>query len=99
MNLAARAAAWSARHPLKAIAGWLALLVVAVALGQVVKLDTLSAVQSGNGDSQRADQLVQQHFPQYAREQVLVQSRGGATIEDPAFATAVRDVLRRLDGV
>ena len=96
MNFAARAAGWSARHPGRAIIAWLAFVVVAVMIGQSAKMNTLSPVDAGNGQSQQADRLIQRHFPQYASEQVLVQGRGATKVSDPAFAAAVNDVVRRL---
>ena len=97
-NLTARAAMWSARHRRTAIFGWLAFVLVTVALGSMVGTKQLSDNNNGVGESGRADQILDAKFPQTASEQVLLQS-GKLTISDPQFQSAVRDVVGRLSGI
>ena len=97
-NLTARAAMWSARHRRTAIFGWLAFVLVTVALGSMVGTKQLSNNNNGVGESGRADQILNAKFPQTASEQVLLQS-GKLTISDPQFQSAVKDVVGRLSGI
>ncbi|MGZ4250920.1 MAG: MMPL family transporter [Solirubrobacteraceae bacterium] len=94
-NLTARAASWSARHRRIAILGWMAFVVAAIVLGSAVGTKHISTNNEGNGDSGRADRIINAKFPQYAGEQVLIQSKK-LTVRDPAFQAAVRDVVRRV---
>jgi len=97
-NLTARAAMWSARHRRTAIFGWLAFVLVTVALGSMVGTKQLSDNNNGVGESGRADQILNAKFPQTASEQVLLQS-GKLTVSDPQFQSAVKDVVGRLSGI
>jgi RND superfamily putative drug exporter len=90
-NLAARAGRWSAQHRKTAIFGWLAFVVVTIALGSAMGTRTISDADRGTGESGRADAAIMKAFPKDASESVLVQSRT-ATVADPAFRAAVRDV-------
>ncbi|MGZ4186909.1 MAG: MMPL family transporter [Solirubrobacteraceae bacterium] len=94
-NLTARAASWSARHRRIAILGWMAFVVAAIVLGSAVGTKHISTNNEGNGDSGRADRIINAKFPQYAGEQVLIQSKK-LTVRNPAFQAAVRDVVRRV---
>jgi len=97
-SLAARAGHWSATHRKKAIWGWLAFVVVALAIGGAVGTKTLQADQLGVGESGRADQTITGAFPRSADELVLIQS-DTATATDPSFRAVVADVQRRLKKV
>ncbi len=92
MNLAAIAARWSADNWKKATFGWLALVVVAAAIGQAVGVVQLSDAEQGSGSSARAQAtLLRANLDRSAEEAVLVQSPT-LTAGDPAFARAVRSV-------
>jgi uncharacterized membrane protein YdfJ with MMPL/SSD domain len=98
-NLAARAGRWSAHHRITAILGWFAFVLIAVVVGGAVGQNTLTDVDAGNGESQRADRAIEAaDFPDYAEEQVLIQGRVGVR-SDPEVRTAVRDVEARLERV
>src|SRR6478735_7456319 len=94
-NLTARAATWSARHRRIAILGWMAFVVAAVVLGSAVGTKHIASNNDGVGESARADQIINAKFPQYAGEQVLIQSKK-LTAADPQFQAAVRDVVKRV---
>jgi uncharacterized membrane protein YdfJ with MMPL/SSD domain len=95
-NLAARAGRWSAHHRRLAIIGWLAFVILAFVVGGAAGQRTLSDVDSGNGESQRADRAIEAaDFPDYAEEQVLIQARD-ALRTDPEARAAVSDVAARL---
>jgi RND superfamily putative drug exporter len=98
-NLAARAGRWSAQHRKIAILGWIAFVVLAAVLGGRIGQNDLEPSASGNGESKRADMVIEAGFPEQAGEQVLVQSKSA---RDPDAAAAAQDVvsrLRRIEGV
>jgi uncharacterized membrane protein YdfJ with MMPL/SSD domain len=95
-NLAARAGRWSARHRKLAILGWLAFVVAAVMIGAAAGTNYQREEDLGSGESGRADKIIAEGFVDHAGEQVLVESRGRATINHPAFQAALDDVERRL---
>src|SRR6266487_6121277 len=94
-NLAARMGRWSARHRKIAIFGWLALVVVAVLVGKAAGTIELKQNDAIPGESGRATRLIETEFGPRASETVLVQSNT-LTADDPAFRTAVGDVLGRI---
>jgi RND superfamily putative drug exporter len=98
MNFAVRAGRWSARHPWRAILGWLAFVIVATVIGGSIGQKTLAEEDTANGESARAEQAyAAADFPEEAGEQVLVQARGDLRQGDPAFTAAITDVVARLE--
>jgi uncharacterized membrane protein YdfJ with MMPL/SSD domain len=95
LNLAARAGGWSASHWKTATFGWIAFVAAAVVLGGVVGTKQLTDTEALPGESGRAAKILDEGFPQPAKETVLVQS-ATLTIESPAFRDALEDVTRRL---
>jgi len=91
-SLAARAGRWSTRHRRVAIAGWLAFVVAAVALGSMVTTVHPSNDGSRHGDSARADRILDGAYPDRVDEHILVEGRRGLTARDPRFRAAVADV-------
>ena len=98
-NLSARAGRWSASHRKTAILGWLAFVIAAVVLGGAAGINYQREEDLGTGESGRADKIIAAGFADRADEQVLVQSRGPVTVDDPRFGAALDDVERRLTGV
>jgi len=96
-NIAARAGRWSARHRKTAIFGWLAFVIVALAIGSAVGTKTLDSSESGVGESGRADRTQYEAFPKRAEESVLIQSRTDAS--SPRFRAVIRDVEKRVSAV
>jgi uncharacterized membrane protein YdfJ with MMPL/SSD domain len=92
-NLAARMGRWSARHRKIAIFGWLALVVIAVLIGTAAGTVELTQNDAIPGESGRATRLIDATFAPKANEAVLVQSNT-LRADDPAFRTAVGDVIR-----
>ena len=82
-NLTSRAARWSAKHRRIAILGWIAFVVLSLAVGSAVGTKTIA--DAG--------------FPDEASEQVLIQAQGDLTVTDRAFTRAVHDVENRLSQV
>ncbi|MEH1123578.1 MMPL family transporter [Micromonospora sp. CPCC 206061] len=96
-NLAATVARFSARHRATAIFGWLLFVVAATVLSAAI--GTIAAKDSdyGNGESRRADKMIEAAgFPDRAGEMVIVQS-GGLTADAPAFQGAVRDAVSAVE--
>jgi RND superfamily putative drug exporter len=95
-NLAGRAGRWSSAHWKLAAFGWIAFAVLAVVVGGAVGAKQMKSWAIANGESRRAEQILDQgNFKIPARESVLVQSRT-ATVGEPAFAAAVGGVVEAL---
>ncbi len=98
-GIAARAGRWSANHRKTAILGWLAFVVLALAIGQAVGSKQLSDIDGFTGESKRAEQtIVDSGLKPPASETVLVQS-SRLRVDDPPFEEALADVTRRVSGV
>jgi uncharacterized membrane protein YdfJ with MMPL/SSD domain len=97
-NLAARAGAWSARHPAKAIIGWFVFVVLAVIVGGSVGTESIADEDQGVGEAREADHAIADAFPENAEETVLIQSEdAGPTADQPAFRAVVDDVVGKLE--
>ncbi len=84
-NIAERAGSWSASHWKTATGGWLALVAIAVVLGNAAGTVKLTGAEQTTGGNARAAALLSNAgFHQTASEAVLVQSRVFA-VRDPAF--------------
>jgi RND superfamily putative drug exporter len=95
-NLASRAGRWSAAHWKTATFGWIAFVVVAVAIGYAVGVVNLSDSEQGTGDTAKAQAiLAQAGFKTPASESVLVKSPT-LTANTPAFRATVHDVTAAL---
>ncbi len=96
MNIAARAGRWSAAHWKTATFGWLALVVVALAVGSAVGTDKLANREQSTGQAARAQAMLEKAgFGEHAGEEVLVQSRSLHT-SDPAYRRELGAVVARL---
>jgi uncharacterized membrane protein YdfJ with MMPL/SSD domain len=96
MNLASRAARWSATHWKTATFGWLALVVVAVMAGSSVGTVKLTDSEQATGEGARAQAIYNAAgFRDRASENVLVQSKSRTTA-DPAFRAQVGRVVARV---
>src|SRR5215831_20197480 len=91
-NLAARMGRWSAAHWKTATFGWLAFVLVAVALGAATGTKQVDQTAPGPGESGRMQKILDEGFKQPVGESVLIQSRS-ARVGDPSFTAAIRDVL------
>jgi uncharacterized membrane protein YdfJ with MMPL/SSD domain len=97
-SLAARIGRWSTRHRGKAIAGWLAFVLIALFVGSAVGTVNPSQDDGGHGDSAKADRILNDAYPDRASESVLIQAPDGsrATVHEPAFRKTVDDVVTRV---
>jgi uncharacterized membrane protein YdfJ with MMPL/SSD domain len=99
MNFPARAGRWSAAHWKTATFGWLALVVCAVVVGNLVGTVKLTDSEQSIGESARAQSMLTQGgFKNHAGESVLVQSATGIAV-DPAFRREVNHVVARLSNL
>src|SRR5947209_12343517 len=94
-NLAARMGRWSAAHWKTATFGWLALVVVAFAVGSQVGTKQVDPNTAGPGESGRMDRILDAGFKLPADESVLIQS-GSVRAGAPGFDSAVADVVARV---
>jgi uncharacterized membrane protein YdfJ with MMPL/SSD domain len=97
-NLALSMARWSGRHRKKAIWGWLAFVVIAFGVGNMLGSKQISEVDQFTGESHQAEAALDRANLRPQSEVVFVQS-DGQTIRDPGFQAAVKDVTGRLDGM
>jgi uncharacterized membrane protein YdfJ with MMPL/SSD domain len=93
-NIAARMGRWSASHWKTAVFGWLAFVIAAFYIGNVVGTKNIKDEDSGTGQSHRADQILKDGFPESdaLTEIVLVQS-SSKTVGDPQFRSTVNQVI------
>jgi uncharacterized membrane protein YdfJ with MMPL/SSD domain len=98
-NIAARMGRWSARHWKTAVFGWLAFVVAALFIGNVVGTKNIKEEDYNTGQSHRADQILREGFPQAdpQTEIVLVQS-SKLTVNAAAFRSTIQDVVAAVDG-
>src|SRR5581483_11957215 len=91
-----RVAGWSARHRKTAVLGWLALVVVVFAGGQLIGTKNLPSNDAGQAG--RAEQTLQHlGVTTPPAENVLIRSRHGGTFaSDPAMRQATRQVVAAL---
>src|SRR4051812_22428434 len=93
-NLAARAGRWSSTHRKSAIFGWLALVVLSLAIGGAVGTNNLKDEDQGTGQSRSAQQIVNDNFPKKGDENILIQTRSGSlNPSSPQIKSAVGDLI------
>jgi uncharacterized membrane protein YdfJ with MMPL/SSD domain len=98
LNLTARAARWSASHWKVATFGWLAFVLVALAVGNAVGTKQLGDNDGLPGESGRMAKILDESFQQPAGETVLIES-AKLTADNRAFEAALRDVTRRIGSI
>jgi uncharacterized membrane protein YdfJ with MMPL/SSD domain len=96
-TFAARMGRWSAQHRKKAIWGWIAFVVVAFAIGNVVGTKQPTH-QDYIGQSGQAAKLFDGHFPKKDEEQVLVQAAKGGKATDASVRKAVDETIAAVAG-
>jgi uncharacterized membrane protein YdfJ with MMPL/SSD domain len=95
-NLAARMGRWSANHWKSATFGWLGFVLVVFALGGMTGTKAIDQNEPGPGESGRMEKILDQGFEQPAAESVVIEN-GSLSVQDPAFAAVIEDVVRRLE--
>ena len=95
-NIAARAGRWSAQHRRKAILGWLAFVIAAVAIGGAIGTKTLETYELGFGESGRAEVVLHDAgLTDAVAESVLVTPVDGSTADSPDVKGAIAHLVRR----
>jgi RND superfamily putative drug exporter len=93
VGIAARLGSWSAEHRKKAVLGWLVLVLIALAAGNVGS-KKLTAADLTSGESQKAERVLNKAgFEHPASEQVLIQAKGGTTVRTAGARRAAGDVI------
>ena len=96
-NITSRIGRWSVQHRKKAIFGWLAFVLVSLAVGMnVLPQKQIDPKAAGPGESGQAAKAIDGAYEDKASEQVLVQSKQ-LTADDARFRAAVADVTHRLE--
>jgi uncharacterized membrane protein YdfJ with MMPL/SSD domain len=96
-TFAGRMGRWSARHRKTAIWGWIAFVVVAVAIGGAVGTQK-PAHDDYIGQSGQAAKLFDSHFPKKDEEQVIVQAPKGGHAADASVRKAVDQTIAAVSG-
>ena len=101
MGLTERLARASSRHPRRVFSLWLVAIIVALGLSAVLlpgNLTTNGHV-TGTPPSKKAEDLFNGRFPpdKHGVDELIVVRSATRTVDDPAFAGFVRDVVRRGD--
>ena len=96
-NLAHRMGRWSGTHPKTAIFGWIAFVLVAFFVGNLIGTKTLDPSETGVGESGRAAKTLHDAgFEEPAGETVLIQGKNGP-MSDATFRAVTTDLTQRLD--
>ncbi|MCG0284811.1 MMPL family transporter [Streptomyces sp. PSAA01] len=91
-----RMARWSARHPWRAIAGWLVFVALCLGVGSAVGTHSATTADYRVGEAGRAEAMAAEGgLERRAAEQVLISSRSGPLDRDAAEAAA-RDLTARM---
>ncbi|MGW3007375.1 MMPL family transporter [Streptomyces sp. NPDC001219] len=91
-----RVAVWSARHPWRALAGWLAFVVLCLGVGLAVGTHKATGADHRVGEAGRAENLAAEAgLDREPVEQVLIAARSGP-LERAAVDAAVRDLTARM---
>jgi uncharacterized membrane protein YdfJ with MMPL/SSD domain len=94
-NIAARAAHWSAEHRKTAIWGWLAFVVLAFGIGNVITQNQIHGADQFSGEAGRAEKTLYKADLRPNDEHVLIQSKT-LTTTDQEFRDAIDQVSARL---
>ena len=96
-GLVARLARWVVTHRRWAVLGWVATLVVVMALSGAAKPKYSQSFSLPNTESQRAIDLLKRQFPAQAgdSDQIVLRARSG-TIADPAIRARVAPMLAQV---
>ncbi|MDG9712275.1 MMPL family transporter [Streptomyces sp. DH10] len=96
-SLSVRVARWSARHPWRAIAGWLVFVALCLGAGSAVGTNSAKTADYRVGEAGRAEALAAEaHLERRAAEQVLISSRSGGVLDEGAARAAADDLTDRM---
>ncbi|OUD00486.1 MMPL family transporter [Streptomyces swartbergensis] len=96
-SLSVRVARWSARHPWRAIVGWLVFVALCLGVGSAVGTNSAKTADYRVGEAGRAEALAAEaHLERRAAEQVLISSRSGGALDEGAARAAADDLTERM---
>ncbi|MFJ8592320.1 MMPL family transporter [Streptomyces sp. NPDC093598] len=96
-SLSVRVARWSARHPWRAIVGWLVFVVLCLGAGSAVGMNSAKTADYRVGEAGRAEALAAEaHLERRSAEQVLISSRSGGALDHGAARAAAEDLADRM---
>ncbi|MEV5463329.1 MMPL family transporter [Streptomyces sp. NPDC002788] len=96
-SLSVRVARWSARHPWRAIVGWLIFVALCLGAGSAVGTNSARTADYRVGEAGRAEALAAEaHLERRAAEQVLISSRSGGALDEGAARDAADDLTERM---
>ncbi|MFD5946282.1 MMPL family transporter [Streptomyces collinus] len=96
-SLTVRVARWSARHPWRAIVGWLVFVVLCLGAGSAVGTNSAKTADYRVGEAGRAETLAAEaHLERRSAEQVLISSRSGGALDQEAARAAAKDLTDRM---
>ncbi|MBP8535119.1 MMPL family transporter [Streptomyces sp. MK37H] len=96
-SLTVRMARWSARHPWRAIVGWLVFVALCLGVGSAVGTHSATTADYRVGEAGRAEAMAAEGgLERRATEQVLISARSGALDRDAAEAAAA-DLTARME--
>ncbi|MFC9129770.1 MMPL family transporter [Streptomyces sp. NPDC057099] len=96
-SLTVRVARWSARHPWRAIVGWLVFVVLCLGVGSAVGTNSAKTADYRVGEAGRAEALAAEaHLERRSAEQVLISSRSGGALDQGAARAAAKDLTERM---
>lgn len=96
-SLTVRVARWSARHPWRAIVGWLVFVVLCLGAGSAVGTNSAKTADYRVGEAGRAEALAAEaQLERRAAEQVLISSRSGGALDQDAARAAAKDLTDRM---
>ncbi|MEU8650173.1 MMPL family transporter [Streptomyces sp. NPDC048737] len=96
-SLTVRTARSSARHPWRALLGWLLFVALCLGVGSAVGTNNARTADYRVGEAGRAEALAAEGLlERRSTEQVLVSARSGA-LDERASAAAVRDLTTRME--
>ncbi|MFB6440936.1 MMPL family transporter [Streptomyces sp. NPDC056411] len=91
-----RLAVWSARRPWRALAGWLAFVVLCLGVGSALGTHKATPADYRVGEAGRAETLAAEgHLDHAAVEQVLISARSGP-LDRAAAGAVVREITARM---
>ncbi|MFE9028925.1 MMPL family transporter [Streptomyces iakyrus] len=96
-SLTVRVARWSARHPWRAIVGWLVFVVLCLGAGSAVGINSAKTADYRVGEAGRAETLAAEaQLERRPAEQVLISSRSGGALDRGAARAAAEDLTDRM---
>ncbi|WP_436840582.1 MMPL family transporter [Streptomyces griseoloalbus] len=92
-----RMARWSARHPWRAVVGWLVFVVLCLGVGSAVGMNSARTADYRVGEAGRAEALAAEgDLERRTAEQVLISARSGA-LDRAAAQAAAKDLTARME--